>query len=143
MFPPAGSLTSILAELLKDAIGKVYSEVGIYDEPPEEEELRQYITMRYTKNRDNGRQICGFSVEFNIASVEFNIAEDQLEALIDDFSKSVKDCEAEGIEHLLKLNDPQLRCALRDYGDEIFEIEMKLREALSLIFVDTYGETFL
>ena len=122
-------LTAILTEVLKNAL------VDVDDEPPEEDMLRQYITIRYTKMREDGRQICGFSVEFDIEA-------EQMGALIRDFSRSAADYTEEGIEHLLKLNDPQLRYTLRNYGDELFEIEMKLREALSLIFVDTYGEDF-
>ena len=138
----SGDLTSILAKLLRSVIASTYDKENIYDEPPEEEELRQYITIRYAKIRGDGRQICGFSVEFDIASLEFDITEEKLEVLIPGFNKSVRDCEAEGIEHLLKLNDPQLHHTLRRYSEEIFEIEMKLREVLSLIFIDTYGEDF-
>ena len=122
-------LMDLLTEMLKNALEDVD------DEPPEEEELSQYITIRYTTPREDGRRICGFSVEFD--SVVGGMGE-----LIHDFSQSVADCTDEGIRHLLKLNDPQLRRTLRDYGDEIFEIEMKLREALSLIFVDSYGQNF-
>ena len=137
-----GDLTSVLAKLLRNVIEAVYDKKNIYNELPEEEELKQYITIRYTKIQEDGGQICGFSVEFDIASLEFDITEEQLEVLIPGFSKSVRDCEAEGIEHLLKLNDPQLQRTLRKYGEEIFKIEMQLREVLSLIFVDTYGEDF-
>ena len=122
-------LMDLLTEMLKNALEDVY------DEPPEEEELSQYITIRHTTPREDGRRICGFSVEFDSAV-------EGMGELVHDFSQSVADCTDEGIRHLLKLNDPQLRRTLRDYGDEIFEIEMKLREALSLIFVDTYGQNF-
>ena len=122
-------LMDLLTEMLKNALEDVY------DEPQEAEELSQYITIRYITPREDGHRICGFSVEFDSAAGGMG-------ELIYDFSQSVADCTDEGIRHLLKLNDPQLRRTLRDYGDEIFEIEMKLREALSLIFVDTYGENF-
>ena len=122
-------LTELLTEILKNAL----EDVG--DEPPEEEELREHINIRYTKRREDFLYICGFSVEFDSA-------EERMSELIANFSESVVDCQDEGIEHLLKLNDPYLRRTLRTYGDEIFEIEMKLREALSLIFIDTYGEDF-
>ena len=122
-------LMELLTEALKNALE------GVDDEPPEAEELSQYITIRYTTPREDSHRICGFSVEFDSAAG--GIGE-----LIHDFSQSVADCTDEGIEHLLKLNDPQLQRTLRDYGEEIFEIEMKLREALSLIFVDTYGQDF-
>ena len=122
-------LMELLTETLKNALEDVD------DAPPEAEELRQHINIRHTTPRENGHRVCGFSVEFDSAAGATG-------ELIHDFSQSVADCIDEGIGHLLKLNDPQLRRTLRDYGDEIFEIEMKLREALSLIFVDTYGENF-
>ena len=132
-------LIPILAKLLEDAIKTIYNEGNIiYDQPPEEEELRQYIAINYTKNRDDGRWIRRFSVDFDIASVDFDIASEEMGKLIREFSTTVAKSADDGIENLLKLNDPQLQCTLRRYGDEIFEIEMKLREALSLIFVNTY-----
>ena len=129
-------LMDLLTEMLKNALEDVY------DEPPEEEELRQHINIRYTKRRKDKaerQEDCRCTSGF---SVEFDSEEERLAELIDDFSESLANCTDEGIEHLLKLNDPQLQRALRDYGEEIFEIEMKLREALSLIFVDTYGQDF-
>ena len=122
-------LKELLTEILKSALE------AIDDEPPEDEVLEQQITIRYTKTRADSRWLCGFSVEFDSG-------EERLAELIDDFSESLANCTDEGIEHLLKLNDPQLQRTLRDYAEEIFEIEMKLREALSLIFVDTYGQDF-
>lgn len=122
-------LMELLTETLKGALEDVY------DEPQEAEELSQYITIRYATQREDGHRICGFSVEFDNTAGGMG-------GLIYNFSQSVADCTDEGIRHLLKLNAPQLRRTLRDYGDEIFEIEMKLREVLSLIFVDTYGENF-
>lgn len=122
-------LMDLLTEMLKNALEDVY------DELPEEEELRENINIRYIKRREDFLYICGFSVEFDSA-------EERMGELIANFSGSVVDCKDKGIEHLLKLNDPHLCRTLRAYGDEIFEIEMKLREALSLIFVDTYGQDF-
>lgn len=131
-------LIPILAKLLEDAIKTIYNEENIFNKPPEEEELRQYIVINYIKSRDDGCWICGFSVDFDIASVNFDIASKKMGKLIREFSTTVSKRTDDGIEHLLKLNDPQLQCTLRRYGDQIFEIEMKLREALSLIFVHTY-----
>ena len=82
-------LIPILAKLLRNVIEAVYNKEGIYDEPPEEEELKQYITIRHTKIRGDGRQICGFSVVFDIASIEFDIASVEMGEFIHEFSKSV------------------------------------------------------
>ena len=122
-------LMEFLTEMLKNALEDVD------DEPPDEEELREHMNIRYTKRREDFLYICGFSVEFDSAG-------ERMSELIDNFSEAVVDCEDKGIRHILKLNDPQLRRTLRAYGDEIFEIEMKLREALSLIFVNTYGDDY-
>ena len=129
-------LIELLIETLKNELD------GVSKEPLETEELRQHIDIRYTKMREDGRRICGFSVQFDNGLVEFDSASEDMRNLIREFSKSVAGCTNEGIEHLLKLNDFQLQHELRKYGKEIFEIEMNLREALSLIFVDTYGEDF-
>ena len=126
-------LIELLTEMLKSALASVD------DEPLADEVPEQQITIRYTQTREDGRWACGFSVEFD--SVE-----ERMEDLINNFSEFVADytadCTDDRIKHLLKLNDPQLQRTLRDYGKEIFDIEMKLREALSLIFVDTYGKDF-
>ena len=126
-------LIELLAEVLKNALESVD------DEPPADEVLEQQITIRYIKTREDGRWACGFSVTFDSA-------EEQMEDLINNFSEFIADytadCTDDRIKHLLKLNDPQLQRTLRDYGKELFDIEMKLREALSLIFIDTYGKDF-
>ena len=129
-------LMELLTETLKDELEVVDGELS------DTEELRKHINVRYTKMRKDGRRICGFSVQFDNSLVEFDSASEEMGNLIREFSKSVAGYTNEGIEHLLKLNDFQLRHELRKYGKEIFEIEMNLREVLSLIFVDTYGEDF-
>ena len=126
-------LIELLTETLKSALESVD------DEPPADEVLEQLITIRYTKTREDSRWACGFSVTFDSG-------EERMNDLINNFSEFVADytadCTDDRIKHLLKLNDPQLQRTLRDYGKEIFDIEMKLREALSLIFIDTYGKDF-
>ena len=126
-----------LLELLTETLKRALEPVD--DEPPADEVLEQLITIRYIKTREDGRWACGFSVEFD--SIE-----EQIQDLINNFSEFIADytadCTDDRIKHLLKLNDPQLQRTLHDYGKEIFDIEMKLREALSLIFIDTYGKDF-
>ena len=123
------NLMEFLTEILEDALD------AVDDEPPEEEDLKQWIDIRSPKRQRNGCQIYRFSVAFNSVG-------ERMEVLIRKFSDSVEGSTEAGIKHLLKLNDPQLQRTLRAYGKEIFKIEMKLREALSLIFVDTYGKDF-
>ena len=136
------SATANLMEVLLDSLSQAYQDN--YDEPPEIEELLQFIDIRYSKKHvrpseegESGEtcSICGFSVDFD--AEEENVAEN----LVKGFCESLEQND-EVIEHVLKLNDPYLRKINRKYADEIFEIEMKLREAISLIFLDTYGDNF-
>jgi len=103
-----------------------------YDDPPGDETLMQWIDIRYTRTRDDGQKISGVTVDFDI--------DDNEVGLIRNFSKI--STSHEGIEHVLKLHDPALYYENQRYALEIFEIEMRLREALSFIFIDTYGANF-
>lgn len=134
--------TENLMELLKDSLSQAYEDN--YDEPPEFEELLQFIDIRYSKKHvrpseesESGEtcSICGFSVDFD--AEDEDMAENLVKAFCEDLAGS-----DEFIKHILKLNDPYLRKINQKYADEIFEIEMKLREAISLIFLDTYGDNF-
>lgn len=136
------SATANLMEVLEDSLSQAYEDN--YDEPPGVEELLQFIDIRYSKKHvrpseegESGEtcSICGFSVEFD--EEEENVAENLVKGFCEDLAKN-----DEFIKHILKLNDPYLRKTNRKYADEIFEIEMKLREAISLIFLDTYGDNY-
>ena len=122
-----------LMELLMETLESALESVD--DDPPEEKELMQWINLHSPKRRKDGCQIYRFSVAFDSAG-------GRMEKLIRFFSNSVACSNEEGIKHLLKLKDPQLRYKLRNYGKEIFNIEMKLREALSLIYINTYDKDF-
>ena len=129
-------LMELLTEMLKNALEDVD------DEPPEAEALAQHINIRYTKKREDKAKKREYCRRISGFSVEFDSAEERLGELIDNFSRSVVDYEDEGIKHLLKLHDPRLQRTLREYAKDIFEIEMKLREALSLIFANTCVKDF-
>ena len=122
-------LIELLMEVLENALESVD------DDPPEEEELTQWINLHHPTRRKDGCRIYRFSVTFNSE-------ERRMGLLTQRFNNFVAGSTREGIKHLLKLNDPHLRCILRAYEKEIFNIEMKLREALSLIYIDTYDKDF-
>lgn len=131
-----------LMEVILDSLSKAYEDN--YDEPPDIEELHQSVTIRYSKRRIQTQEnedsvgayfICGFSADFDMEDEKTGVK------LVKDFCQELAEND-EVIKHVLKLNDPYLRKINRKYADEIFEIEMKLREAISLIFLDTYGDNF-
>lgn len=117
-----------------------------YDEAPEQDDLDRAINIRYVRwhqqvdsaEGENGteRYVAGLSIDFNAED------SDEGERLAKGFCRELVERKEEGISHVLKLNDPYMREINHRYAGEIFEIEMKLREAISLIFIDTYGEKF-
>ena len=136
------SKTDNLMEVFLDSLSKSYEDN--YDEPPEFEELHQSITIRYSQEHIQTQEdeddveadfICGFSVDFDIADA--NTAE----KLVKDFCQGLAGND-EVVKHVLKLDDPYLREINQKYSDEIFHIEMRLREAISFIFLDTCGNDF-
>ncbi len=72
-----------------------------------------------------------------IAGFSLNI-EEHLRDVIKEFGDSLSD--DENIEAVFKYFDEPMLRKHKDLGDEIFELEMRLREILSFIFIDTYKE---
>lgn len=136
------SETTELMEVLIDSLSQAYEDN--YAEPPDIEKLQQSVTICYSRRRIQTQEnensveeyfICGFSADLDTEN------ENVGEKLVKDFCQELAGND-EFIKHILKLNDPYLRKINQKYADEIFEIEMKLREAISLIFLDTYGGNF-
>lgn len=117
---------------------------GSYEEPPDNQELSMAISVRHLKEHENVEAdadseesfICGFSVDFATEDAEKG------SELVKAFCEEFADDSEMGVKHLLKLNDPYLQRINQEYAAEIFYIEMRLREAISLIFLDTYGNDF-
>jgi hypothetical protein len=122
-----------LQEILVEALRETFQD--LYAEPPDEELLGNTVMVRYSRMRSDSRAISG---------VTLNIELDGEEAthLAQNFSKELADAVEDGIEHVVKLLDPGLCQHHQKFVEEIFEIEMKLREALSLILIDTAGTNF-
>jgi len=133
-----------LYDLIVESLKSAYEDN--YDEPPSVEELDMAIDIRYVKDHfkqhiepehEQGETfIGGFSVDF--VPEEVDVGNEIVKA----FCKELINKGEKGIQHLLKFKDPYLKMRNSKYADEIFDIEMKLREVLSLIFMDTYGDNF-
>jgi len=114
-----------LKELLKSAFEQNYREVS-------EEELDTYIEINYEKQIDNYKYLVGFEINFDDEPNQDGV----MKKIIKDFSENLK--ESEKINLILKFYDSDLLDYLSKVYKALFEIEMKLREIISLIFIDTY-----
>jgi hypothetical protein len=79
------------------------------------------------------RVLCGFDVELE-DGIE-NIA-----AVIEDFSSAV--ASTDGVDHVLKFFDETILEQNLNFQRQLFKIEMKLRKALSLIYLSAYEDGF-
>jgi hypothetical protein len=92
------------------------------DLPGDPEEL---VLERYALRREDGSIVCGVAVNLSYAQ--------DLDRSVAAIVATCRD--ADGVAHLLKLFDPSLSERHRQYAGELFEIEMQLREALTVIFL--------
>lgn len=101
------------------------------DDAPGTELLDQAITIRYIRDiAEKPKHISGASVAFDDEDLPIFSVEDLSNMLHGEF------------EHVVKLYDSDLLQKNRKLADEIFEIEMKLREAITFIFLHRYGNYF-
>ena len=111
------------------------------DVEPNDDELRRQILFPYAKpcaaNDTEGMEKCWLRA----FSIEPEVDEDNEERFLTDFHASLGG-EGEGLLHLVKLYDSHLKRVRAAYADQIFDAEMKLREALTFIFADSYGKNF-
>ncbi|CAD7769660.1 hypothetical protein FHEFKHOI_01715 [Candidatus Methanoperedenaceae archaeon GB50] len=111
-----------IKELLKSAFEQNYDDFS-------EEELESYIEIHYEKQIDNYKYIIGFEINFDEIGTEVT-------KIIEDFSENLKG--SKKIILVLKFYDLDLLNFLSDIYKELFRIEMKLKEIISFIFIDTY-----
>lgn len=115
-----------IIEVLKE----VYQEN--YDEFDEINIIHQ-LHFQYTKKIEENKFLIGFSIEFEEIGTEIN-------NLIIDFSSNLDDLEC--VDVVFRFNDENLLRFIVDIHKELFSLEMKLREAITLIFIDTYKEEY-
>ncbi len=93
----------------------------------DKENVDNYSQLNYVKKLSNHRYLVGFDIILD-NSVSFEIIKFFCESFDED----------DKCEFLIKFSDQQLFESLQNYYKEIFDIEMKLREILSFIFISTY-----
>jgi len=99
----------------------------------DEHSLDSMVLIRYSKQQSDELRITGFTIEFD------DVGKD-LTSLIESFTEILQ--QEEAIVHILKFSDPSIQKSHLEYAQEIYDIEMKLREVLSFIFIEVYGQSF-
>lgn len=113
-------------EIIINVLKEVYKEN--YDEF-DEIQLLQQLKFQYTKKIEENKYLVGFEIEF-----------DEIGQIIGDFSSNLQDLES--VDVIFKYNDEHLLDFIILVHKELFRLEMKLREAISYIFIDTYKEDY-
>jgi len=105
--------------------------IEIEDKPENIEEwsIFDYIEIKYNYPSNN-KYIAGFSLDFEGINNEF----------INEFGQTLEDDTA--IDLVIKYKDEIMQEEHQKYAREIFELEMKLREVLTFIFLGAYGEPY-
>ena len=127
---PETNIKQILTDLLTEALdsnSNEFDDVVIADMIQFRHEYfgnefidNEGVTTRYV--------LIGFALELN--GIDFT------RDVVDYFASSLPDTSP--IYHVVKFEDPLLKEYLAERADEIFDIEMKLRRALSIIYLNAY-----
>lgn len=124
----AGGIRLVLVELLTRALG----DTGAAFDPS----MLQISHIRRVDvaTGDNGNALVGFAVELPGNEEDEDTA--AAKTVIDGFTEGLRDNPQ--VFHALCFEDPLLRVELARYAVEIFALEMKLRRALSFIYLNAY-----
>lgn len=123
------SLKENLLLLLKatfDGSAIILAEIEEQPENIEEWSIYYWIETKYNQLSDGDKYIAGFILDL----------EENLIGILQDFGNKLQ--EDKNIELVLKYGDEEMQVEHQKYAKEIFDIEMRLREVISFIFLDTY-----
>ena len=122
-------LKEYLLNLLKQTLDEsTIIEISVEEKPEDIQdwEIFNWIEIKYNHSIGENKFIAGFSLDIS----------ENYKEIISEFGNSLKD--DENIEVVFKYFDEPMSEEHKNYAEEIFEIEMKLREIISFIFIDTY-----
>lgn len=111
-----------LIPILKTSFEENYDELS-------EDTFESLIDIKYQKQIDEYKFLIGFEVIFDIIGEE-------IDSVINDFGDNLKD--SENISLVLKFYDESSFTVLSQLYQMLYSLEMRLREVISLIFIDTY-----
>ena len=127
------NLKENLLSFLKETFDESTTSTIEIEEKPnniEEWSIFDLVEIKYNYFSENNKHIAGFNIEIP----EGNIA------IVSEFSQKLQD--DDNIYLVLKYNDEVMQSEHQIYSKEIFDLEMKLREVISFIFLDTYKNDF-
>ena len=114
-----------IEELLKEALEDNYVVV--------DEENLDFIEINYVVVIDDTKSIAGFKLD--LSSIDADAIK-----LVQSFNEKLND--DENIAVVFKYTDNSFFAFLQKIYEELYAIEMKLREVVTLIFIDTYKDDF-
>jgi hypothetical protein len=123
------SLKENLLLLLKDTFdGSTTISPGIEEQPESIEEWSIFnrIETKYNHLSDSDKYIAGFILDLEEDSNE----------ILQDFGEKLQ--ANENIDLVLKYSDEGMQAEHQKYAKEIFDLEMRLREVISFIFINIY-----
>ena len=109
-----------------DGSSTISAEIEEQPENIEEWSIYYWIKTKYNHLSDGDKYIAGFILDL----------EENLIGILQDFGNKLQ--EDKHIELVLKYGDEGMQVEHQKYAKEIFDLEMRLREVISFIFVDTY-----
>ncbi len=128
-----GDLKRYLLNLLKQTLDdSTPTEFSVEEKPANLEDwsIFNWIEIKYNHSITLSKFIAGFSLDIN----------EDIKEIINEFGNSLND--DENIDVAFKYFDESMLNKHKNYAQEIFEIEMKLREIISFIFMDTYKDEY-
>lgn len=134
----------VVLDVLVAALGQAYADV--FDDPPDDELLRGMFRMESATSVPNAK--AGGAMKLHGVMLFADTAEN-LSPVFAGFAAElakVAGDEKSGVRHTLKFQDVVARAEQTKFAEEIYEIEMALREVLSFIFLHAYTDephTFL
>jgi hypothetical protein len=129
LFTDDENLKENLLLLLKETFDEsttISAEIEEQPENVEEWAIFDWIETRYNHLSDGDKYIARFILDL----------EEDFKEIIGEFSKKLQ--EDENIDLVLKYSDEGMQINHQKYAKEIFDLEMRLREVISFIFLDSY-----
>lgn len=123
------NLLSFLKETFDEST-TVTIEIERKQDKIEEWSIFNWVEIKYNYFSENNKYIAGFNIEMPEGNID----------IILEFGQKLQD--DDNVYLVLKYSDEVMQSEYQIYSKEIFDLEMKLREIISFIFLDTYKKDF-
>lgn len=128
--------TNIVQSLI-DLLNKVLED-NLYD--VEADAVKEMIRLRHQRAGEESVNENGETSRHMLLGFALDLPDEatQMQAVVEDFTAAV--AEAPPIFHVVKFEDPILRTQLARWAEEMFDLEMKLRRVLTLIYLHAHQD---